>query len=747
MKPNGLAIFTSLVFFAGVLPVASAQQRSLGLDISAWQGNWTSTMWNTVKRSPTLRVNGVAGDGRDFVYLRSSRGGTTGFYNQSDPNNNNGLNTLSQRYNDQYFAQNITRATSAGLFAGSYHFSRPDIVTNTGADEADHFMQMAGAWMRPGYLMPVHDLETGDTVRTDDQMAQFTMDFSNRVFAVMGIRPAIYLNGNYANNVIGGASSTLRTQVVSTHPQLWIARWPNEANPAAIDVQNTNPNASLSSLYGPWDDNGNTQPWSFWQYTASGRLNAFPGDLDLNVANGGIEFVKDQLVPAVLIVDANAAWTSLSTWNSGRTPVAPVQGVGQVPRVGTLTLPTVRLPASNDTVILERAAANPTITLSSGAHNIRKLYARETLHIEGGSLNINYIPSPDSSPISAQFSTDVTLGSTASPGAAASLSVHTLQIDATRTFTLAGGSLSFNKILLSPSATQPAKITLAGNIQITPLSGAASTISPANGTGLSGFVDLGGQQRTLTLLDGAAVIDLSIDLPVRNGGLTKSGPGTLRLNAANSFAGPTTLNQGTVNLKMSALAHQTVLGGGGFTPGGADLRDGRLVFDYAGAASHASQVNAILGAGRPSGFSTGLLFSTALIDANTGIGWIDDGLSSLIVARTLYGDADLDLAVGFTDLVLLARTFNRPGVWALGDFDYDGNVNFSDLVLLARNYNKTLLAGGGGSGNIPFSPTGTFEGDWNLALQQVPEPTVLSVLILAGATALTRRKRPAKRPA
>ena len=88
-----------------------------------------------------------------FVILRASRGGTTGYYNQSDPNNNNGLNTFSQRYDDPYYIQNINRSTTAGLFAGSYHFSRPDIIettlnsggiANSGADEADHFIQMAG---------------------------------------------------------------------------------------------------------------------------------------------------------------------------------------------------------------------------------------------------------------------------------------------------------------------------------------------------------------------------------------------------------------------------------------------------------------------------------------------------------------------------------------------------------------------------------------------------------------------------
>ena len=111
-------------------------------------------------------------------------------------------------------------------------------------------------------------------------------------------------------------------------------------------------------------------------------------------------------------------------------------------------LPTARLPGAAgsgptsgqyDTVILERPNANITVTLSSGTHNIRKLYMRETLNITGGSLTVNYNPAyraNDSAdvlhggPISAQFSGPVTLSGSGS------LSVHTLQVDAARVFTL-----------------------------------------------------------------------------------------------------------------------------------------------------------------------------------------------------------------------------------------------------------------------------------------------------------------------
>src|SRR5262249_42517331 len=148
-----------IVILAGGLHCTQAvAQRVTGLDVSAWQGNLSQANWNTIHTT----------DGRDFAFIRSSRGGTTGYYNQNDSDNSDGLNTLSQRYDDPYFVQNINRATAAGVYAGSYHFGRMDIIASTlnangipnnGTDEANHFIEMAGAWMRPGYLLPVFDFE------------------------------------------------------------------------------------------------------------------------------------------------------------------------------------------------------------------------------------------------------------------------------------------------------------------------------------------------------------------------------------------------------------------------------------------------------------------------------------------------------------------------------------------------------------------------------------------------------------
>ncbi len=550
----------ALAALFGVSTSASAQ-RVLGLDISAWQGSISQTTWNNLRNA----------ENRQFVILRSSRGGTTGYYNQNDASNSQGLNTLSQRYDDPYYVQNINRSTAAGMFAGSYHFSRPDIIEstlnsggipNSGADEADHFIQMAGPWMRPGYLVPVHDLEAGDGIRTDNEMAQFCIDFSNRIYDRMGIRPAVYINGNYAAYVVGGASSSLRNQmaqpsadlpsVVSPcYPTLWSARWPNQSDPNSIDVQNGEPKDSYSAIYGPWDDYGVTHPWVFWQYASTLRLQSFKSggsNLDADVAHGGLEFLKDQLIPAVWMNDSSGNWSTLANWNCGQTPVTPVTGSGQVTPAATAPLPTPRLPGAtgsgttsgqNDTVILERPNATVTVTLSSGTHNIRKLYLREVLNITGGSLTVNYTPTADSTPNSAQFSGPATLSGSGS------LTVHTLQVDAAQTFTLGGGTLTFNALNLMPHSTTPAKMLMTGDVTFNPLANVTAAITTGAGSGNSGRIDLsGGATRTINVGNGSSGVDLSIAVPISNGALGKAGTGTLLLGAASSYSGGTTISAG-----------------------------------------------------------------------------------------------------------------------------------------------------------------------------------------------------------
>lgn len=113
-------------------------------------------------------------------------------------------------------------------------------------------------------------------------------------------------------------------------------------------------------------------------------------------------------------------------------------------------------------------------------------------------------------------------------------------------------------------------------------------ISTANGSitnthTLSGNLNLGGATRTIAVVDAGPATDLSISAVVSNGSISKSGAGTLLLGAANSYAGGTTVTQGTLALGNNAAlgattALLTVSGGtvnlAGFSPTVTGLSDG-----------------------------------------------------------------------------------------------------------------------------------------------------------------------------
>lgn len=802
---------------AMIAPAAAMGQRVTGIDVSAWQGNLSLSNWETIHRPTNQQVNGIYGDGKDFVFIRSSRGGTTGYYNQSDPNNLQGQNTLSQRYDDPYFPQNITRATQVGMLAGSYHFGRMDIIAstknsggiaNTGTDEANHFLEMAGSWMRPGYLLPVFDLEAGISERTPNQLAQFAIDFSNRIFAVKGIRPAVYIGGNYASDIESG---TLDAQVVAAYPTLWTARWPNQADPNSIPIQTANPGDYTPTVYGPWDAPPNpTHPWDFWQYASTGRLNGINGgrsNVDLDVAHGGIEFVKDHLVPALWLNNSSGQWTTDANWNSGETPTQPIYGPGQVQPPSTPVLPATRAPGEgaaglNDTVILDRPSANITVTHSSGAHTIRKLYMREALNITGGALTLNYEPHPDSTPISAQFSGTVTLSGTGS------FTAHTVQVDASRVFTVHGGTLSLNRLNLMPG-TSGAKLNVgAGGLSFVPRAGAAAVIAHGTASGAGGSVDLTGGTRSVTVSNGAAATDLTIAVPVMNGALTKLGAGTLALHNAGitgvdvnagtldvpaggamNVNGTAAANGGVLSVRGTANARRLEsttaiqINGGrvnitldgspagisrvsqqlSITNGGRlDLNDNDLLVDYAPGTSPYDQINQWALTGRAG--ASGIISTAAMNSGGKTVIAVADNVdlgrsshdgfaidTSTIIARyTYFGDSNMDGKVTGDDYVALDTWLGRGSKWIHGDFNGDGVVSGDDYVAIDSNLGAGVEAAGDLAelkAEMVAIHTEMFGEEYLLKLAEfeaggfaaVPEPSA-GWLIATAALALRRRR-------
>ncbi len=302
-------------------PSLAQPERVMGTDISYWNSEITQSGWNTAYSTGN----------RKFVQLRATRGGTTGADQpQGTPAAYNfGIVSESHRYDDSRFVQNLIRATAAGFIVGPYHFARPDVAGNTGTDEADHLLQMAGAWMRPGYMMPMFDQEAGQSLG-GDVLAQFAIDFSARIYAVMQIRPCIYINGTYSGTF---QSATLArrdalAQAGDLHAQRRRPRLSDAVGrrtiPPPWTCRRQNPKDGYSGFYGPWDDYGTTHPWTFWQHGSTIAIPGFPDTTcDSDVCHGDIEYLRNYLIPAVWWNDSSGDWSTLANWNSGQTPVAP----------------------------------------------------------------------------------------------------------------------------------------------------------------------------------------------------------------------------------------------------------------------------------------------------------------------------------------------------------------------------------------------------------------------------------------
>ncbi len=166
---------------------------------------------------------------------------------------------------DGWYARNHRRARAVGIFTTAYHFARPSL-TGTGTRvarirrdarrEADWFLRHAD--LRRDDLIPALDLEDAGTLMPSE-LRTWTLTFLERVRSRTGVRPMIYSNAAFWQAHLGDT----RRIAAAGYRVLWVAHWGSRSPkvPAA-----------------GWDGHG----WTFWQWTAFGRVPGIVGDVDRN---------------------------------------------------------------------------------------------------------------------------------------------------------------------------------------------------------------------------------------------------------------------------------------------------------------------------------------------------------------------------------------------------------------------------------------------------------------------------------
>ncbi len=109
----------------------------------------------------------------------------------------------------------------------------------------------------------------------------------------------------------------------------------------------------------------------------------------------------------------------------------------------------------------------------------------------------------------------------------------------------------------------------------------------------------------------------------------------------------------------------------------------------------------------------------------------DTAAGQIIVAYTLYGDANLDGTVDLSDLGILGDNYGRTGTtWQEGDYNYDGKVDLSDLGAIGDNWHQSVgaLLSAGPAGSLVAEPATpapvayTFSADFGSFANEASEP-------------------------
>lgn len=152
-------------------------------------------------------------------------------------------------------------AKRLGKKLGVYHFARPDL-RNTATAEADWFVKETKGYHKEAIL--ILDWESGDLGNVT-----WAKSWLDRVYEKTGVKPVIYMSASVM-------SSYDWSSVANADYGLWVANYGSNNGTAQESVFDRYP----------------LRYWSFyalWQYTSTGKLSGYSGNLDLNYFSGDKE--------------------------------------------------------------------------------------------------------------------------------------------------------------------------------------------------------------------------------------------------------------------------------------------------------------------------------------------------------------------------------------------------------------------------------------------------------------------------
>ena len=139
----------------------------------------------------------------------------------------------------------------------------------------------------------------------------------------------------------------------------------------------------------------------------------------------------------------------------------------------------------------------------------------------------------------------------------------------------------------------------------------------------------------------------------------------------------------------------------------------------------------------PVGPTTSLVDDTLTISLPDNYSTTTGNTTTLKMALTLPGDANLNGAVDFNDFLVLQNNFGAPNTsFAQGNFNGDGLTDFNDFLILQNNFGQsiagtaTALTASQAAAMTAFAQTSG----------AVPEPSALALIGLASLACLRRAR-------